>query len=65
MSDRRPDLHTADQPALDPDEKWGQGVDTSHPVSATHEPIEDVSRVGDVPSEEAEEQDPRSLAGPS
>lgn len=33
------DRDARDERALDPGEKWGQGVDASHPGSATDQPI--------------------------
>ncbi len=33
------DRDARDERALDPGEKWGQGVDASHPRSATDQPI--------------------------
>ncbi len=33
-----------DQPSLNPDQSWGQGTDSTHPESATGQPVERVDQ---------------------
>ncbi len=47
MSDPRDEQLAANERALDPEEKWGQGTDASHSDSATGQPIEDQNEPGD------------------
>ena len=47
MSDPRDEQVAGNERALDPDEKWGQGTDASHPESGTGQPIEDRDEPGD------------------
>ena len=47
MSDLRDDQLAEGEHALDPNEKWGQGTELSHPDSATQQPIEDRDEAGD------------------
>lgn len=44
------DPGVAGERSLDPDEKWGQGQDLSHPESATGQPIDDRNESGDEPA---------------
>ena len=56
MSELRDERSGRDEHALDPEEKWGQGTDTSHPESATGQPIEDRDEPGDEFGGEGEPQ---------
>ncbi len=47
MSDQRNEQLAGNEHSLDPDEKWGQGTDLSHPESGTGQPIEDQDEPGD------------------
>lgn len=50
-SDGQPD--PADEHALDPGEHWGQGVDSSHPVSATDQPLSEIPGSGTGTADES------------
>ena len=44
MADERRDQPTTDEGALDPNERFGQGTDASHPESATGQPLDRTDR---------------------
>ena len=55
MADERRDQPTTDEGALDPNERFGQGTDASHPDSATRQPVDqtDKSTADDEPDKPA------------
>ena len=62
MSERREKPLTPDEPALDPNETWGQGTDRSHPVPAPDSP--DATNAGAQDGDaEREVQEERELFG--
>ena len=46
MSQSRNVKNDGDQPALDPNERWGQGTDASHPISSL-EPLDSATPTAD------------------
>ena len=51
----------ADERALDPEEQWGQGTDTSRPDRATDQELDTAEQVRNVPS--GEDSPPGRAAG--